>query len=376
MRILAVFCILFFVGAADGQDTSVKPTVRLELADANRSTINGIWDVGPITFTFDTGALTIDASKVKKLTFGTAGNDLLDVEKLDHQFRGTAKIDKVIVDGKEYLREAVRSLKSIQSGPRNLLTDAIIPLVTLTAMEIILGIDNIIFLAIIAGKLPPQQQPRARRLGLFAALGTRLLLLGTLSFILGLTTPVITLPDWPPLNTLDAREVSWRDIILLVGGMFLIGKSTYEIHEKLEKPVDEDHHKRPGGAARFGMVLVQIAIIDIVFSLDSVITAVGMVDSLWVMITAMLIAVGVMMVFAETISRFVSRNPTLKILALAFLILIGVLLVADGFGQHINKSYIYFAMAFSLIVEAVNIRVRKKTEPVQLNHEEMPAGIS
>ncbi len=374
MRILAVLCTLLVVSTASAQDKTVNPTVRLDLF--GQATVDGIWDIGPITFAFDTGSLTIDANRVRKLTFGTAGNDLLDVDGMDHQFRGTAKIDKVMVGGKDYAREAVRGLKTIHAGPRNLLTDAIIPLVTLTAMEIILGIDNIIFLAIIAGKLPPQQQPRARRLGLFAALGTRLLLLGTLSFILGLTTPVITLPDWPLLHTLEAREISWRDIILLAGGMFLIGKSTYEIHEKLEKPIDDDHHKRPGGAARFGMVLIQIAIIDIVFSLDSVITAVGMVDSLWVMVTAMLIAVGVMMVFAETISRFVSRNPTLKILALAFLILIGVLLVADGFGQHINKSYIYFAMAFSLIVEAVNIRVRKKSVPIQLNQDDLHAGIS
>jgi predicted tellurium resistance membrane protein TerC len=245
--------------------------------------------------------------------------------------------------------------------------EAIIALVMLTAMEIVLGIDNIIFIAIVAGRLPKAQQPSARRIGLAAALITRLILLASLSFILRLTAPLITLPALPLFHELEAREVSIRDLILIVGGLFLIAKSTHEIHDKLEST--GGHGEASPRAVSFAGVIVQIAILDIIFSLDSVITAVGMVKQgvtvggfdispLWIMSTAVVIAVLVMLIFAGPISDFVSRHPTLKILALSFLILIGVLLVADGLGQHLNKGYIYFAMAFSVVVEMLNLRLR------------------
>jgi len=251
--------------------------------------------------------------------------------------------------------EAMKFLHEKNTG----LLATIIGLLTLTLMEIVLGIDNIIFLAIVAGKLPAEQQPRARRIGLAAALGTRLLLLCTLSFLLGLTKPIFTLPELPFFNNPEARAISWRDLILLVGGLFLIGKSTIEMREKIEH-AKESTDAKPSRTTTFARVILQIAIIDIIFSLDSVITAVGMVEELWVMITAMIIAVGVMVIFAEPISLFVERNPTIKVLALSFLILIGVLLVAEGLGQHMDKGYIYFAMAFAVAVEIVNMKLRPK----------------
>jgi predicted tellurium resistance membrane protein TerC len=250
--------------------------------------------------------------------------------------------------------------------------ELLVALVTLTAMEIVLGIDNIIFLAIVAGRLPPAQQGKARTLGLLAALGTRLLLLFTINLILHATRPLFSLPGWV-FQDPEAREVSVRDLILIAGGMFLIGKSTFEIHHKLEGDEPEPHAASGGGAARFGLVLVQIALIDIVFSLDSVITAVGMVRNVWVIVAGMVITVGVMLVFAGPVSRFVTKHPTLKILALAFLILIGVMLVMEGLGQHVNKGYIYFAMAFSFAVEMLNLRLRKRQDAVRLRERELPA---
>jgi predicted tellurium resistance membrane protein TerC len=246
--------------------------------------------------------------------------------------------------------------------------EAFIVLVTLTALEIVLGIDNIIFIAILAGRLPAQQQAQARQIGLAAALVTRLLLLATISFILGLTEPIFTLPALPYFRSEEARRISIRDLILIVGGLFLIYKSTVEIHDKIESGGQEEGQigKAPQS---FGNVIATIAVMDIIFSLDSVITAVGMVDQdvvvgdlhisrIWIMSAAVVIAVGVMLVFAGAVSNFVSRHPTLKILALSFLILIGVLLVAEGLGQHLNKGYIYFAMAFAVVVEMLNLRIR------------------
>jgi predicted tellurium resistance membrane protein TerC len=252
--------------------------------------------------------------------------------------------------------------------PKNVsLLGVLVALLTLTAMEIVLGIDNVIFLAIVAGKLPPERQPQARRIGLAAALGTRLGLLFTLSFLLGLTAPIFTLPELPFLKDLEAREVSWRDMILFVGGAFLIGKSVLEMHEKLEHAKQEEKGTvKPGKPVSFARVILTIAVIDIVFSLDSVITAVGMVDAdqVWVMVTAMVISMLVMLWFAGPISRFVEGHPTVKVLALAFLILIGVMLVAESLGQHLNKGYIYFAMAFGVGVEMVNMKLRRrKAEP-------------
>ena len=224
-------------------------------------------------------------------------------------------------------------------------------LVTLSAMETVLGIDNVVFLSILTGKLPREQQPRARRLGLILALGTRLLLLFGLSWVMGLTAP---------LFEVLGRSISGRDLILFGGGGFLIAKATREIHDKLEG--ESEHHDIPGGGkpkASFGLVLVQIAVLDVVFSLDSVITAVGMAQHLTIMIAAMVVAMGVMLAAAGSIGDFVEEHPTMKMLALSFLILIGVMLLAEGMGQHISKGYIYFAMAFSFAVEMLNLRLRK-----------------
>jgi predicted tellurium resistance membrane protein TerC len=242
--------------------------------------------------------------------------------------------------------------------------DIVIPLVALTAMEIVLGIDNIVFIAILAGRLPEEQRARARFIGLALALGARILLLFSLSWILGLTNPIFELNSLGLPESLlptDVNEVSVRDLILIVGGLFLIGKSVHEIHVKFEG----DQHNQQSGQVSFGSVLAQIAVLDVIFSLDSVITAVGMVerDKIWIMVTAIILAVVVMMIFAGKVSRFVDRHPTVKMLALSFLILIGVMLVAEGVGTHINKGYIYFAMAFSLVVEMLNMKIRAKRHP-------------
>jgi predicted tellurium resistance membrane protein TerC len=226
---------------------------------------------------------------------------------------------------------------------------------TLTVLEIVLGIDNVIFLAILAGKLPQAQQQRARQIGLILAMLMRILLLLSLSWIVQLTAP---------LFTVLGQEISGRDLVLIIGGLFLIAKSTHEIHERLE---GEEGHASGKVGATFGSVLVQIVLLDIVFSLDSVITAVGMVNELGVMISAVVLAAGVMLVFAGPIANFVAKHPTMKMLALAFLILIGVMLVAEAFGQHVDKGYIYFAMAFSVLVEFLNLKAKKVTErPVHL----------
>jgi len=230
-----------------------------------------------------------------------------------------------------------------------------IALATLTFLEIVLGVDNIIFISILSGKLPPAQQPKARRLGLLGAMVTRVLLLFSLAWIIRLTAP------W---FTIAGTDISGRDLILILGGLFLIAKSTHEIHDKLE---GEDGHGSARVAASFTSVIIQIMLLDIVFSLDSVITAVGMVDELWVMVTAVIIAVGIMMLSAEPISDFVHRHPTVKMLALSFLLLIGLSLLAEGFDHHIPKGYIYFAMGFSVFVEAINLRLRPKSTPVQLH---------
>jgi predicted tellurium resistance membrane protein TerC len=233
-----------------------------------------------------------------------------------------------------------------------------VSLLTLTALEIVLGIDNIIFISILAGKLPAEQQARARKLGLSLALITRILLLCSITWLMKLTTDLFTLPV---LN----EGISGKDLILLVGGLFLIGKSVIEVHEKLEGA--EGHANPVGRGAQFARVIVQILLLDIVFSLDSVITAVGMADNLGVMITAVIIALVVMLAFAGAISDFVNRHPTLKMLALSFLILIGVTLVGEALGQHIPKGYIYFSMAFAFGVEMLNLRLRAKSEPVHLH---------
>jgi predicted tellurium resistance membrane protein TerC len=234
-----------------------------------------------------------------------------------------------------------------------------ISLVTLTGLEIVLGIDNIIFISILAGKLPPNQQAKARQTGLMLALFTRVALLCSLAWMVKLTAPLFTVASF---------AVSGRDLILLGGGLFLIVKSTMEIHEKLE---GAEEHASAKGKASFNSIIAQILLLDIVFSLDSVITAVGMANSLGVMIAAVVIALVVMLKYAGVVSDFVHKHPTLKMLALSFLLLIGVTLVAEGTHQHVNKGYIYFAMAFSFVVEVLNLRLRRKSAPVAL-HESQP----
>ena len=226
-----------------------------------------------------------------------------------------------------------------------------IALGTLTALEVVLGIDNIVFISILASRLPVEQQERARRTGLGLAMITRIGLLFAISWVIGLTAT---------LFGVMGQEISGRDLILIAGGLFLLAKSTHEIHTKLE---GDEAQKTARIAPTFASVIIQILLLDIVFSLDSVITAVGMVDEIGVMVAAVVIAVGFMVVFAEAISGFVERHPTVKMLALSFLLLIGVLLVAEGFDQHIPKGYVYFAMAFAVGVEMLNLRVRKSTLP-------------
>ena len=223
---------------------------------------------------------------------------------------------------------------------------------TLTVLEIVLGIDNIVFISILADRLPAAQQSRARLLGLVLAMVTRILLLLSLSWIIGLTAP---------LFSILGEQISGRDLVLILGGLFLLGKSTHEIHGNLEGGGDQASLR---AAPSFTAVLIQIMLLDIVFSLDSVITAVGMVDEIGVMVAAVVVAIGFMMAFSGAISGFVSRHPTIKMLALSFLILIGVALIAEGLDQHIPKGYIYFAMAFSVGVELLNLRVRRRRAEV------------
>ncbi|MEL6444194.1 MAG: TerC family protein [Bacteroidota bacterium] len=273
-----------------------------------------------------------------------------------------------------------------------------VALATLTSLEIVLGIDNIVFISILTGRLPEDQQPRARFIGLALAMGMRIALLFSIAWVMSLTTPLFTIPFLDAITgfgesarhgmaalgeatglTDGPAAITGRDLILLVGGFFLVGKATHEIHNKLEG--DAEQHGTAKKTASFGSVLIQIAILDIVFSLDSVITAVGMADDIAVMVIAVIIAVGIMMISAGPVSDFVQKHPTVKMLALAFLILIGVTLIAEGLGQHIPKGYIYSAMAFSLFVEVLNLRTKRAKKampaPVQLhgiNYDEYPVA--
>jgi predicted tellurium resistance membrane protein TerC len=226
--------------------------------------------------------------------------------------------------------------------------ETLIALATLTFLEIVLGVDNIIFISILSSRLPASRQVSARRLGLLLAMGTRILLLFSLSWVVKLTAP---------LFTLSGHDISGRDLILILGGLFLLFKSTHEIHARLE---GDEEGAAAGRAVSFGAILAQIALLDIVFSLDSVITAVGMVDDVWVMVVAVVVSVLIMMVAAGPIGNFVNRHPTIKILALSFLLLIGLSLLLEGFDRHIPKGYIYFAMGFSVFVEMINLRIRVK----------------
>jgi len=235
-----------------------------------------------------------------------------------------------------------------------LTADGLVALATLAALEIVLGIDNVVFIAILTGRLPARQQAVARRIGLILALGIRIGLLFTISWLMGLTRPLFAVLGHP---------LTGRDLILIVGGLFLVGKATWEIYDKLEV---EHVERERGSRGRFAAVIAQILVLDIVFSLDSVITAVGMANELSVMVAAMVIAMLVMLVSMGAVAGFIEHHPSVKILALAFLLLIGVVLVADGMGQHVSKAYIYIAMAFSLFVELLNLRYRTRRQPVRL----------
>jgi len=235
-----------------------------------------------------------------------------------------------------------------------LTADGLVALATLAALEIVLGVDNVVFIAILTGRLPAGQQAVARRIGLILALGIRIGLLFTISWLMGLTRPLFAVLGHP---------LTGRDLILIVGGLFLVGKATWEIYDKLEV---EHVERERGSRGRFAAVIAQILVLDIVFSLDSVITAVGMANELSVMVAAMVIAMLVMLVSMGAVAGFIEHHPSVKILALAFLLLIGVVLVADGMGQHVSKAYIYIAMAFSLFVELLNLRYRTRRQPVRL----------
>lgn len=242
--------------------------------------------------------------------------------------------------------------------------DALIGLLTLVILEIVLGIDNVVFISILAGKLPVEQQARARQIGLVLALGLRIVMLLAISWIIGLTAP---------LFSVLGQEISGRDLILLIGGVFLIGKATLEIHERLEGEIG---HASAKVAPSFAAVILQIVLLDAVFSLDSVITAVGMVDEIIIMIIAVVIAIGIMLISAGAISDFVNKHPTVKMLALSFLLLIGLTLVVEGLHQHIPKGYIYFAIAFSIFVEMLNLRFKSKNgkQPVELHQPYTDTG--
>lgn len=263
------------------------------------------------------------------------------------------------------------AITSIWSGA------ALIALITLTVLEIVLGIDNIIFISVLADKLPKHQQAKARTLGLTLAMIMRIVMLLGIGWIMGLTTPVPGVGSWLGFITSDNGSITWRDFILLGGGLFLIYKSVTEIHEKLE---GKEHAREVAVGLSFTSVIIQILILDIVFSLDSVITAIGMVQNpsgdrtaqLIIMVTAVVIAVAVMLFAAGPISRFVNRHPTIKMLAFSFLILVGVVLIVDATHRHIPKGYIYFAMAFSIAVEMLNLRLRSRGETVRLHTPQLP----
>lgn len=241
-----------------------------------------------------------------------------------------------------------------------------VSLLTLTVLEIVLGIDNIVFISILSGKLPPEQQNKGRTIGLALAMITRILLLLSLSWIMTLTTPLFNAAPWIGLESeewIEKLAISGRDLILIIGGLFLIYKSTHEIHEKLEGEPEDASLKK---VHSFAGVIFQILLLDVVFSLDSVITAIGMANHIEVMVAAVIIAVIVMMFSSKAISDFVNNHPTVKMLALSFLLLIGVSLLAEGFEQHIPKGYIYFAMAFSVLVEFLNLKMKSKSKPLAL----------
>ena len=370
--------------AAAQPPTSTAPTptgapVEVELAGGGK--LAGTAAPGGFPVAADYGLVSLDPAKVKTLDFAWPDADggqsrnvvatLVDKTTVAGGVPAGQPFALTAADGTTQDIPASKIERVNFLHPKDTSwTAVVLGLLTLALMEIILGVDNVIFLAIQADKLPEAERPRARTVGLAVALGTRIALLLTLSFILGLTKPVFTLPHLPLLKTAEERGISWRDLILLVGGAYLIYQSVREMHEKLENAraagAGGAGAEPAGRRASFGKVIGTIALMDILFSLDSVITAVGMVDDVPVMIAAMVLAMLVMLAFAGPIGRFVNDRPTVKVLALSFLILIGVLLVAEGLGQHVEKGYIYFAMAFAVGVELVNLQLRKKPAPAEL----------
>jgi len=376
-------------GTPEANDPGKYPNVAIDPVQGDR--IKGKLKLSAITLKTAVGSTTIAMEHIRRIRFqkdgGGKGNDavyLNDKSVMRGQITNEQFVVEISKGEAVWKRADIREI-TIERDVRLPWSAILFGLLTLTAMEIILGIDNVIFLAIVVARLPQEQQPRARKIGLAAALGMRIALLFSLSFLLTLTEPIFTLPAMPLIHDLDAREVSWRDLILFGGGAFLIAKSVVEVHKKLEEakeeravapasPAEPGASPAAGGTATegdalvdrpksklasFGWTIATIAVIDIVFSLDSVITAIGMVDEIWVMVVAMVIAMGVMLYFAAPIGHFVEKHPTLKILALSFLILIGVMLVAEGLGQHIDKGYIYAAMAFAVVVEMINMQLRR-----------------
>lgn len=245
-----------------------------------------------------------------------------------------------------------------------LTTEGLVSLVTLTFLEIVLGIDNVVFLSIIAGKLPKDQQKKARVLGITLALVARILLLFGVSWLIGLQKPILTLGEY---------DLSYRDLILIAGGLFLIGKSTSEIHAKLE---GKGHETKKTKVLTLTSAIIQIILIDVVFSLDSILTAIGLVEDVIIIIIAVVISLGVMLIFSKTISDFIAKHPAMKLLAISFLIMIGTLLVVEGLHVHVPRGYIYFAMAFALAVEVLNMKIRKKTYRSEVEEENAPANDS
>lgn len=345
-----------------GGEAAASSPITVKGNRLNASPFEGTLAAKTFSIKTDFGSSVVDVTKIKSMSFRESDRGTTAVIELDDHSRmqGIFLTPTISVKSAEAVEEidpaTITTMKFVKKIPFSLIA-IVLGLVTLTLMEVVLGVDNIIFLAILVDKLPQPQQRSARNIGLAAALGTRLLLLFSLSWLLGLTRPIFTVPELPFLTDPEARDVSWRDLILLAGGLFLVANSVRELHHRLDS-AHESETKVPK-VSSFASIIVQIAIMDIIFSLDSVITAVGMVEEVWVMVVAMVIAMIVMLLFARTISDFVNRNPTIKVLALSFLILIGVLLVAESLGQHIDKGYIYFAMAFAMVIELINMRLRK-----------------
>ena len=364
---LGCLCVALLLGGANPPapgEAAAAHDLKIKIEREKQPALDGEAKFHSFRIQSNYGQLDVDLGRVHALGIERIEDDKVfaTVEMNDHSRMSGELYSKelpVVLDGKTENLKLEPNLKVTFLHPKNTgLIAVLIGLLTLCVMEIVLGIDNVIFLAIIAGKLPAEQQPLARRIGLGVALGTRILLLFTLSLLMAATKPLFTMPELPFLVGPEARGISIRDLVLVAGGLFLIYKSVREIHDKVEHANSKETKAKK--AATFGMVIFQIALIDIIFSLDSVITAVGMVEELWVMVVAMVVAAGVMVAFADPISNFVEKNPSIKVLALSFLILIGALLVAEGFGQHIDKGYIYSAMAFAVIIEFINMRLRPK----------------